>query len=643
MGRKSRIRLRAIEVSFAAGVFLVLGRAAQIQLIEGAEHARTAAAERTERVRLAAPRGEVFDRNGVPLALTHSVYHVGVAPNELVDTAAVIAMLAEQLDLPVRTVRRELSERYGYFHGPYRSPMVKPLRGIRGVHLTSQPERFYPSPELARPILGRPAAPGRPSSGIERVFDSLLTGVDGSAVVLRDRSGRLYESPARLDAFPRPGHSIYLTIDAELQEIVEEALARGVDRLEAEGGDVIVVAPATGEVLAMASNRADGARTAGSLLSVFEPGSTAKLFAAAALLVHGLTTPDERVWTERGRWETAYRVIEDDHPNEWLTLSDIISRSSNIGIAKLAARLTPARQYEMLRDFGLGTASGIEYPIESRGILKRPDQWSGTTQAGLAMGYEVAVTSLQLAQAYATVANDGLMMRPTLVREIRSPDGETVYHHQPEPIRRVIPAEVARELRDMLVDVVYSGGTGETAALSSYEVAGKTGTARRTGPGGYIEGSYTASFASLFPADDPQIVMVVKIDDPRDVYARLTAAPVTKEVLERLLATQSTVLDRGRLTLAPPAAPREVGDFRATPPVVVSWPMDRHKATDTVRTVPDVSGMTLREAARLLHRAGFHVRVQGWGTVRESSPAAGEISSRGVVVTIVATTDPGVP
>jgi cell division protein FtsI (penicillin-binding protein 3) len=633
---KPLLRIRAVEAGFGLAVLVILGRAAQVQVFSGAEYAARAQAERTEEVRLSAARGAIYDRNGVPLALTQEVYHVGVAPNELRDPKRDPVTIARALGISERNVRRALTRRYAYFHGPYTAARVQPLRGTPGVHLTGELRRFHPRPDLAASLLGRPGVDGRPASGLERVFDSLLTGRDGRAVVLRDGSGRRYESPSRLDAFPVPGHDLYLTIDSDLQEIVEAALGDAIERYRAEGGDVIVLRPGTGEVLAAASFGRAGPRTAAVFTSVFEPGSTAKIFAAAALLAGELARPTDRVWAEQGTYLLNGRKIEDDHPSEWLTLQQVIEQSSNIGIVKLSARLKPANLFLMLRDFGLGTPTGVEFPAESRGLLKHPEEWSGTTAASLAMGYEVAVTPVQLAQAYATIANDGVLLQPTLIREIRAPDGTVVHRHAPTPVRRVVSAEVARTLRGMLRGVVYRGGTGETAALSTYEVAGKTGTARRAGPGGYIPNSYTASFASLFPAEDPQLVMVVKLDDPQGGYARLTAAPVTREVLEQLLATPSGALDRGRLTRAVVDAGPEVGTTAGAPVHVVAWPLEPVADGDSTSVVPDVIGLPLREAARRLHGAGLRVQIEGRGVVRGTTPSAGAVVARNTRVTIIA-------
>src|SRR6185503_11731022 len=239
--------------------------------------------------------------------------------------------------------------------------------------------------------------------------------------------------------------------DADLQDIVERALSEAIDHYSAAGGDVVVLDPRTGEVLALASRLADGTMSSSAFTSPFEPGSTAKLFATAALLDHGLVKFTDSVFGEHGSMKLAGRQtpIKDDHPEGWMTLDEVISLSSNIGIVKFASRLSHQQQFDMLRRFGVGSSTGIEFPAESRGLLERPDRWTGVTAAQLAMGYEMAVTPLQLATAYAAIANDGIMLRPTLVKEVRAPNGDVVFRTAPEPVRRVVTAEVAFKLRNM--------------------------------------------------------------------------------------------------------------------------------------------------------------------------------------------------
>ncbi|MDH5804719.1 MAG: transpeptidase family protein [Gemmatimonadota bacterium] len=630
---RSRLRLGAVRGGFLVATLVLIGRAAFLQLVEGERYREIAESQRTEQVELPAPRGAIYDRNRVPLSLTQSVYHVGVAPQELINPDLTVELVSKSLNLSAREVRSRFGRDYAYFHGPYTSRDVQELRNIRGIYLTPELSRFYPNPTLARAVVGRPSAPGRPASGIERVFDSLLAGNPGHAVVLRDQVGRQYQSPARLDAFPTTGFDVYLTIDADLQDIVERSLAVAIDRLDAAGGDVVVMDPRTGDLLAVAARRADGSLPPSPFTSVFEPGSTAKLFTAAALLEHRLVQPSDSVWGENGRYEIGSRVVEDEHPEGWLTLSGVIRRSSNIGIAKFGELLSSTQLYEALRDFGLGSPSGVEFPVEAAGILHRPEQWSSASRASLSIGYEVAVTMIQLAAAYSAIANDGLLPQPTLVASIRNSDGMEIYRRTPRPVRRVFRDEVARELRDMLRAAVEEEGTGATAALVRYEVAGKTGTARRAGPNGYIPGSHTASFASMFPAHDPQLVMVVKLDDPTGGYASSTAAPLTRSVLEQLLATQTGVLDRGKLG-APPAQVQQVRVMDpGIVPYVVSWP-PRPEEPQEDRRIPNVRGVSVREAARRLHEQGFRVRLVGWGTVRSISPEPGTPVHPGTLVRI---------
>ena len=633
---KPAVRLRVVEIAFGLGIVGLLAKMVQVQLIRGVDLAAEAEARRTERVVLPGRRGAIFDRSGTPLALTQEVYHVGVAPNELRDQAKDARTIATHLGLSRGQVGRALRRRYAYFHGPFTSSQVQTLTSVRGVHLTGELIRFHPDPDLARAILGRPEAEGRPADGLERSLDSLLAGAPGAAVVIRDGRGRRYESPSRLDAFPRPGHDVTLTIDAELQDIVERALEDAIERFEADGGDIVVIEPESGELLAVASRRADGGAPPSAFTSVFEPGSTAKLFAAAGLLMRSRVGPSDAVKGENGVYRLGRRTIRDEHAEVRLTLRRAVAVSSNIGIVKFASRLTPAELYETLRDFGLGSQTGVEFPAESRGLLPRPHQWSGTSAASLAMGYEVAVTPLQLAQAYAAIAYDGVLLQPTLLKLVRDASGRVVYEHVPAPVRQVVTPEVARELRKMLRDVVYAGGTGTTAALTSDEIAGKTGTARRSGRGGYIPGSYTASFASMFPADRPQLVMVVKLDDPKGVYAGVTAAPVTRAVIEQLLAARSGSLDRAELA-GTRTAPRPNPLLDAgTVPHIVAWPTKRTAMPPEPKVVPDVIGMSLRAAVGRLHREGVSVDVRGWGRVVEVHPDPGARVPPGAVVRLVA-------
>src|SRR5437763_8751030 len=428
--------------------------------------------------------------------------------------------------------------------------------------------------------------------------------------------------------------------DAGLQDIGQRALRGAVRRMNADGADGVMLDPATGEVLALASRHRNGTARPSASTDTFEPGSIVKIFAAAALLARSRVAPTDRVSGEGGRWRMPGRPrpITDEDPQPTLTLADAIRVSSNIAMAKFVTRLDPAEQYLTLRAFGFGANTGIEFPAEAPGRLRPPSEWTRPSAASLAMGYELSVTPIQVAAAYGALANDGVLLAPTLIREVRTA-GRVLYRHRPEPVRRAVSPAVAATLRDLLRGVVESG-TGTEAALANFPVAAKTGTARRVVNGHYAVGQYTASFAALFPADKPQLVLVVKIDHPHkgSYFAAQTAAPVTRSMLEQALAARTVALDRARLsTAAPPTAAVPLEADGGVVPYVVPWPYRPDSAVVRRRqAVPDVTGLRLREAVRALHRRGLRVALKGWGTAEHTWPAAGDSAALGATVTLFA-------
>jgi cell division protein FtsI (penicillin-binding protein 3) len=656
---KASARIVAIEFAFGLGILAVLTRAAQLQVVETERWQREASRQRTERVVLPARRGALYDRNGVPLAITQEFYHVGVAPNELEDIRSAFVLLVRNLGVPASALDREFQarKRWIYLHGPFNATQVQPLRDVRGIHLEGEFQRFYPSRDLARPIIGS-LSPDRPfgGAGLEAALDSLLTGRPGEAVLLKDLQGRRYDSPNRRTSDPVPGNDVTLTLDSELQEIAERGLDDAIAQMRAQGGDVVFLEPNTGELLALASRKAatGGAPSASVFTDPFEPGSTAKLFTAAALLMRNRVQPSDAVSGENGRWlmpvtsSGRTREVKDDHPVKGaVTLARAIQVSSNVAMAKFSLRLRPEEQFEMLRDFGFGTPTGAEFPGESRGILTMPHRWAPNfTRASVAMGYEFAVTPVQLAAAYGSIATGGVLMAPTLVREIRDPAGRVLYQHHPEPVRRVITSEVAGQLREFLREAASEGGTGERAQLTNYAVLGKTGTAVKWVNGHYDHSQFNASFAAIFPADHPQLVVIVKIDNPRgQYYGGLTAAPVTRTMLQQALASHRVANDRGRLasrdTTTAPGAARAAETRAEAPapvlaPVVVTLPYRAAKPDPNPRPVPDVAGRSIREAALALHRRGFRVDLRGLGRVVGTQPAAGQSAAPGSSVVVMA-------
>ena len=648
-------RIRLFHLALALFALALVGRAGQVQLWQGAEWARRAARQHVKAAEIPPLRGDILDATGFPLVESRELVQLRVAPRELRDRRALARVLA-RAGVPAATVKRATDPKRAWvtIPGRFLPTDVAAATAMRGVYTEPAPERVVTrSPGMQR-IVGRVGGDGAPVDGLELALDSVLRGVKGAASVVRDARGRSFESPTAPGVAALQGHTVVLTINYALQEIADRALAEAATRMGAEGGDIVVLDPRDGAVLAMASRRPGAdAVSATALTEPFEPGSTLKPFIAAALLERGRARPDEVVETHDGRWEYNGRVITDSHKAERMTLAEVIQQSSNIGIVQFAERLSPQEEFETLRDIGVGTPTGVPYPSEAAGILKAPERWSRPTAASMAMGYEVTVTPLQLAAAYAAIANGGELLEPALVKEVRSRDGEVLFRHERRAVRRVMRPETARAVRDMLVGTV-ANGTAVDADLATFDVAGKTGTARRTAPGrGYVARHYTASFVGLFPALDPQYVVLVKLDNPVGAYyGGKTAAPISKVVLEAAIAARDAALDRGALarvgrprpapadTLPPDtvrlAADVAPPDSAASVPFVVNLaePAKARPVVLPMRPVPDVRGQPVRAAARALHQAGFRV-VLGTGTPGATVPAAGTLARAGTVVRLL--------
>jgi cell division protein FtsI (penicillin-binding protein 3) len=641
-----------------AAALAVTARALQVSVVHSSRWELRAADQQADSMVLPAPRGTIFDRDGVPLAASRERYRIAIAPREVADTAGVVDRLREHTGLSARTVRRHITQGDGWnvLPGRYDESVRGALANLGGVHFERVTQRFYPHRTLAGEMLGTVNAAGEALGGIELEYDSLLRGEPGSAVVRRDSQGRPLPGPMLRAVEPVAGRDIALTIDVDLQEIADDALLEAVEGTQAAGGELVLVDPATGEVLAAVSRRSEGAaRNWGAVTVPYEPGSTLKPFTVAMLLAERRGALGDSIFAENGQYTTHGRTITDVHPHGWLTLAEALRESSNIGIAKAAEALAPQMQYDYLRRFGFGSPTGVSYPSESGGLLRRPQQWSKQSGASLSIGYEISVTPLQMAMAYGALANGGVLMEPRLVREVRTRDGRVERTVPPRPIRRVVPEQVTEQLRDVLADVVEEG-TGQAASMGAFRVAGKTGTARIALGGRYMPGAYTATFAGFFPAEDPQIVFVVKLDRPRGAYyGGLTAAPVTRATLEAALAARNTPIDKRAIATPAPTAEATVvtvtrGNARfaslgapriaqAPERAPVTLPFDHAlKADSNVATsaeVPDVSGLPLRDAAALLHAAGFRVRIEGAGRIRATVPAAGARLDGGEVVRVL--------
>ena len=662
MPRLSRIALvHGALVLFALALIV---RAGKVQLLERAQWAARAERQHFSSSTVPAPRGNIYDVRGTPLAMSRDMVRLNVAPREVADQKALTRAL-RALGIPRAQITRAMDTHRAWvtLPGSYLPSDASEVVGMRGVYSEQVTERVYTERAATRRVVGWVGdgrggdGAGGGGGGLELTLDSLLRGEDGRTTLARDSRGRKLDQSKEAGVEPVAGAAVTLTINQELQEISQRALAQAIERTRASGGDIVIIDPHDGGIRAMASERA-GDRTFGSpvVTEPFEPGSTLKPLFASALLMRKLAEPNDSVDTEDGVFTIEGRTLTDEHPAPVLSLADVIKYSSNIGIAKFVSRMNAREEFETLRDFGFGMPTGVALPGEASGVLREPSRWSRQSAASLAVGYEVSVTPLQLATAYAAVANGGELLQPTIVQEIRESDGTVVYSHTRRVVRRVMKPDVAAKVRKMMVGVVQ-GGTAKGAALVNFTLAGKTGTARRVDPGHGYAGAYTASFVGLFPAEKPEYVILVKVDGPREtIYGATAAAPVLKIVLEAAIASRDAALDRRSLTTSPSLAstvdsePSPAANKTNTSEVVrraadsasvrFDLPLaaagaDSKRTPPRARGIPDVEGLPMRQAVRELHRAGFRVRLSGFGTASGTLPAAGSQANAGTVVRLV--------
>ncbi|HEX7020380.1 MAG TPA: penicillin-binding protein [Gemmatimonadaceae bacterium] len=654
-------RLFLIFAAMMLFVVLLILRAAQVQLFQADRWAEVAANQQRDTEQIPAPRGGVYDMEGIPLAGNIEYVSIGVSPRELTDRKAVAAQLV-RLKVPRSVIRlvNDADRVWVNVPGHFTHDDVRELRGVKGVYLDAVYERRYSNRPSTRRLVGRATAAAGGTDGLERALDEYLTGTSGERTSVRDGARRRRGSPDFSSVPPRPGDDVVLTISQEWQEIAERALRDAVDSSGAEGGDMVVLDPYTGAVRALAAVRRNRPVSGiPALTEPFEPGSTIKPLIAASLLMLGRASPSDTVNVGNGRYTTNGRTINDDHRGDsLLSLVDVIAHSSNVGIVKFVERLTRPEEYQALRDFGLGTPTGIAYPSEAPGRLPLVRGWSDMSPASLAIGYELSVTALQLGLAYASFANGGELLAPALVQEIRTRDGTVKYRHEKRVVRRVMTPGVAETVLGMLRETVEAG-TATAAAPAGFQVAGKTGTARKVIDGAYR--GYTASFVGMFPADNPQVVVVVKLDNPAGsrIYGGQIAAPAFKAAIEAAMAARGASMDRARLASSgrfAETAMVAMGVAEEPPVIAVSDQIPPHAdsvfdqtarfdlplalppdtSSTAPRAVPDVVGLSLRDAALVLHEAGFRVRVSGSGKVVKSAPSAGTSLAAGGLVRVSA-------
>jgi cell division protein FtsI (penicillin-binding protein 3) len=547
-----RRRLLALLILSVLAFTAISGRLIVLQVLDAGSLDQAAARQRTTIIKLPATRGRIFDRNLGDLALSVPARAIYAEPRFIRDKRRTAGELARVLGMS----RADIARRLASGSWVYVARRVPKARGdvvqrmkLPGIGVMVDVARRYPSGSVAAQVLGFVDVEGAGQAGIEQQYDGLLRGHPGRIQLERDPKGRAIPQGHRSLEPAEPGTDLVLTIDQHLQYVAEQSLQRAVRQHKARAGSVVVLVPRTGEVLAMANmptfdpNRVSRskpeARKNRAIADVFEPGSTNKTITAAAALQHGVVTPKTETIVPDNVPLCPEKTFRDSHSHapELMTFAEIVAKSSNVGTIMTARELGPERLYKAELDFGYGRRSGVDLPGESPGIVRPAQSWYCTDLGTNAIGQGVAVTVLQMASVYATVANNGVLRSPTLLRGTVDARGHLAKAER-KPGRRVLSVRTARTLSRILEGVVKDGGTGTAAALEEWRVAGKTGTARKPDNvrGGYRPGAYVGSFIGYAPAERPAVVVAVVIDEPtRGYYGGAVAAPVFREVARTAL------------------------------------------------------------------------------------------------------------
>ena len=516
--------------------------------------ARIANARRLEQ-ETRGPRGRIFDRNGKLLAGDIAAKHICVDPKFIKqngDISAVYNALASQFPVDRANLWQALNDperQYVRVQKFVREEAIGPLRAMnmKGVFFEDVPIRDYPKGVLGAHVIGYANYEGVGSAGVEQRMNTLMQGVSGLRISQKDGRRREIYGRRTVDIEAQSGADVYLTIDQQIQYFAEKALDNLNTKYHPHAAWAVVQNVRTGEILAMASlptfnlNRfstapAEWMRNR-AINYTYEPGSTFKAMIIASALDCGAVRATDIFDCENGAWFYGGKVLHDSHPEGRLTVADIIKKSSNIGAAKIALQMGDKKVYQALRSFGFSERTGLELPGEDAGIVWSTDRWSKLSISRIAMGHEVLVTSMQILNAISAIANDGIRMRPLIIRKVVNTQGETILASQPTELNRPIRPETAKEMRRLLARVTQPGGTATKAAIAGYLVAGKTGTAQKVDleNGGYYNNKYIASFVGFLPVENPTISIIVVADEPQQggYYGGTVCAPYFREIADQ--------------------------------------------------------------------------------------------------------------
>ncbi|MBN4058215.1 peptidoglycan glycosyltransferase [Mariprofundus ferrooxydans] len=597
-------RLEAVAGLVMLGLLLMVVRAVDLQWGQHEKLSSVADNQRIRQFEVAAPRGQIIDRSGRVLSESIEVPSIAGVGADI--NSADLPYLAEALDMPLLALKRRIGKRKGFIWlsrqvSPAIAKQVQAL-DIAGVRIEKEWRRYHPyGPETGH-LLGFVGIDNHGLEGLELSFNGKLSGEAGK-IQLRKAANGIKLPGSTWIKQPKQGQALSLNLDVGVQSIAYAALANGVERTGAKGGSVVVMNPHTGEVLAMTSWPGFNPNSFGKyrpkdwrnrvVTDVFEPGSVLKPFTVAAALSTGRWTKDSLIYCENGKFEVAGKRIKDDHPEGWIDLRKLLVVSSNIGSAKLALDVGKEDLYGILQDVGFHRKTNIGLGGESSGLLPPLEAWGPVETANIAFGQGVAVTPIQLAAAFSVFANGGVYYPPQLVRS-----EDTAAGH------RVLSEQVANDVLQMLADATLAGGTGTKAVPQGYTVAGKTGTAQKADKyGGYSKDKFTAVFAGAVPANNPELVIVVVVDEPQtSIYGGTVAAPIFKQIAATTLPM---------LGIAPQPESLQAG----------KWQLQQTSlAQDAAMPTHALYGLSLREVRRFASTTGVQLKLHGTGWVSRSEP-----------------------
>jgi cell division protein FtsI (penicillin-binding protein 3) len=545
-------KLRVFLVGFVFIVlFAVIGaKAFHLQVYRSPWLAQKASRQYEQSLTASGKRGTVYDRNLREMAITVDVASIAARPSEIKNLQSTSKALAKALKMDYRQIKQSLKSKSPFVWikrqaSPKETEAVNGLE-LAGIEFVPERCRFYPNKTLASQALGFTGLDGYGLEGIEFAYDRYLRGSDNNLTVFKDALGKVFDEKQKNDA-RIDGHNIILTIDRTAQYIAENALAEAVKEYSAKSGIAIVMEPQTGAILAMAQapffnpnaytdfNKALWRNRA--ITDPFEPGSTMKIFSAAAAIESGNVRASDIFFCENGTYKIGKNVVHDIKKFGWLSLQQIVKYSSNIGAVKISEKLGPEKLYGMFRKFGFGDKTGIDSPGETAGSLSYYKNWTSVDSASIAFGYGISVSAIQLIAAVSAIANDGILMKPYLVQAITDDSGQPLKQFQPQMVRRVIKDQTAQTIKAIMKTVITTGGTGTNAALENYTVCGKTGTTRKLDENGtYSNNKHIASFVGFTPAEKPQLAILVVIDEPQgQYYGGTVSAPVFRKIARETL------------------------------------------------------------------------------------------------------------